>query len=117
MKKSVKKKWVAALNSGKYKQTTGALKNDNGFCCLGVLCDVYRKEKKKKLWETTDDGTCLMFSNGGTLPYKVQEWSGIKVRNPKTSVKKGGNRQTLADLNDIYKFNFKEIAKVIKRDF
>ena len=31
---------VAALRSGKYKQCTGALRKDDGFCCLGVACDV-----------------------------------------------------------------------------
>jgi hypothetical protein len=36
-----KKKWVAALRSGKYKQGKGGLRNQHGeFCCLGVACDV-----------------------------------------------------------------------------
>lgn len=29
-------KLVAALRSGKYKQTDGALKDGDGYCCLGV---------------------------------------------------------------------------------
>ena len=33
-------KWIAALESGKYPQTMGVLKNDEGYCCLGVLCTV-----------------------------------------------------------------------------
>lgn len=32
--------WVAALRSGEYEQTTGQLRSDTGFCCLGVACDV-----------------------------------------------------------------------------
>lgn len=32
--------WLAALESGKYAQTTGSLKDHEGYCCLGVLCDV-----------------------------------------------------------------------------
>lgn len=47
MKSDIKEKWVAALESGEYKQTTGRLtqKVDDEFsyCCLGVLskvCDV-----------------------------------------------------------------------------
>lgn len=41
MDKELKQKWVSALRSGKYKQTTETL-NDcgGGFCCLGVLLDV-----------------------------------------------------------------------------
>jgi hypothetical protein len=34
---------VAALRSGKYKQGRGYLKSQNGFCCLGVACDLYGK--------------------------------------------------------------------------
>lgn len=50
MIKSMKKKWVAALRSGKFKQTTGVLcQVDNrgrakGHCCLGVLCQVAKTE-------------------------------------------------------------------------
>lgn len=46
-------KWIAALRSGKYRQTTGELatevRYENGkkaykFCCLGVMCMVNRKK-------------------------------------------------------------------------
>lgn len=30
------KKWIAALDSGKYRQGSGALQSTFGFCCLGV---------------------------------------------------------------------------------
>lgn len=47
MKKELKEKWIAALESREYKQTTGALAFHDGpvneapsFCCLGVLCVV-----------------------------------------------------------------------------
>lgn len=44
MNQEIKKRWVAALRSGDYKQGTGALRNaDNKFCCLGVLCDLHSK--------------------------------------------------------------------------
>jgi hypothetical protein len=33
-------KWADALESGKYKQTAGVLKDNDGWCCLGVLCDI-----------------------------------------------------------------------------
>ncbi len=39
--KANRKLWVEALRSGKYRQTTGVLKDlAGGMCCLGVLCDV-----------------------------------------------------------------------------
>ena len=42
MPKALKKKWLAALRSGEYKQGQGLLYNpDNeSYCCLGVLCAV-----------------------------------------------------------------------------
>ena len=42
MDQELKAKWVAALRSGKYQQTTGMLRESesNGFCCLGVLLDI-----------------------------------------------------------------------------
>jgi hypothetical protein len=45
MKSALKSKWVAALRSGKYKQTKQTLKREEAdgsasFCCLGVLCEI-----------------------------------------------------------------------------
>lgn len=54
--KRVRRKWIAALRSGEYKQGTGMLRRRHkvysedrvGHCCLGVLCEVlgvkYREE-------------------------------------------------------------------------
>lgn len=34
--------WIAALRSGKYAPTRHRLKDENDkFCCLGVVCDIY----------------------------------------------------------------------------
>jgi hypothetical protein len=33
-------KWVEALESGRYKQGTGRLRDRDCYCCLGVLCDI-----------------------------------------------------------------------------
>lgn len=38
MNPDFKAKWVAALRSGQYPQICGALKDQHGYCCLGVLC-------------------------------------------------------------------------------
>jgi hypothetical protein len=35
-----KAKWLAALRGGSYKQTSGYLHTSEGFCCLGVACDL-----------------------------------------------------------------------------
>ena len=53
--KSFKKKWVAALRSGDYRQTKSYLCEDIshsetpelGFCCLGVACVVAKVDPKE----------------------------------------------------------------------
>ena len=37
---AIKKRWIEALRSGKYKQADGRLHDGKKFCCLGVLYDV-----------------------------------------------------------------------------
>lgn len=76
MEKKVKNDWVQALRSGKYKQTTGRLcrtkpkqkggtdetPQEGSYCCLGVLCKLYAREKhqrafihtKKRGWRFID---------------------------------------------------------------
>ena len=47
MDQQIKKSWIAALLSGKYKQGQGLLRRCNGedvFCCLGVLVDIVTPE-------------------------------------------------------------------------
>jgi hypothetical protein len=41
MNPELKTKWVKALRSGKFAQVEGYLKTENGFCCLGVLAEIY----------------------------------------------------------------------------
>ena len=92
MKKTVMKKWVKALRSGKFKQTKNRLKRTNAqgkvnHCCLGVLCELYNdemiKNKKEKLQETTQssyDEKQVTHSFDGiddVLPKKVMNWSGL----------------------------------------
>lgn len=47
--KSNIKKWCKALRSGKYKQTKRFLQDNNGFCCLGVACDIFINKKEQVL--------------------------------------------------------------------
>jgi hypothetical protein len=110
MKKSIMKKWVAALRSGEYKQCTGKLQKGNSFCCLGVLTDLYIAEKGFEAFDNNspdmqinDDGEL----KGMFLPGIVQKWAKIKDGNaplPDTS---------LTTLNDRGK-SFLEIAGIIE---
>lgn len=40
----IKASWTAALRSGKYPQVRGRLRTSEGFCCLGVYCDLAEPE-------------------------------------------------------------------------
>lgn len=50
------KQWVKALRSGDYLQTAGTLRDSTGFCCLGVIQDLYVKDGKGH-WEPEKAGT------------------------------------------------------------
>ncbi len=116
MKTRVKKLWVKALRSKKYKQGHGVLRDDNKsifgtkkdtrlYCCLGVLTDLYAKEKGIS-WSKAR-------GKGGTelTPRNVCKWAGLKVNDPEVTYK--GSNQTLSNLNDNGR-RFQTIAKVIE---
>lgn len=111
MNKTIKRKWISALKSGKYGQTREKLKSKNGtFCCLGVLCDIYAKEKNKK-WHTNEDDEKMMEmdDSDGSLPKSVMKWAGLNSGNPKI------NGHTLSEWNDQEEYKFKEIATLIEK--
>lgn len=37
-------KWLSALESGEFKQIHGVLKSHDGYCCLGVGCELFYSE-------------------------------------------------------------------------
>lgn len=51
MDKRLKARWVKALCSGKYQQTRKVLKDENGYCCLGVLHRVAMGEDPNQMWD------------------------------------------------------------------
>lgn len=118
MNKRIKTKWIKALLSGKYTQTSGALckeieGGEKGYCCLGILTDLYIKEKKLK-WENIN-GDIYFGDDGALLSDRVCNWSGIK--DSRGLFKKRNNHTNcLSALNDKGK-SFKEIAKVIQKYF
>lgn len=76
------RKWVAALRSGQYKQTTGVLSRGDKDCCLGVACKVFLHDNPLDLTvsQATRPGYSgvTMYDGAITgLPLKVQEWLGV----------------------------------------
>ena len=81
------KRWIAALRSSKYKQGYGYLVSGNKYCCLGVLCDVAKKEFG--IIKNISDFTFPKEGNWvGTLPISLTEYlyldGGVDGRDFKT---------------------------------
>lgn len=60
MKTEYKERLLAALKSGKYQHAKEFLRTSEGYCCLGVLCDITKDEfngKWKGDYTFTCDGT------------------------------------------------------------
>lgn len=53
----IKEKWITALESGEYPQTRSCLNDKNGFCCLGVLTDLFIKETGRGKWQCAPGAT------------------------------------------------------------
>jgi len=115
MKKEVAEKWVEALRSGKYNQSKGflhrTLEDNNGFCCLGVLCDISGLGH----WDTY--GSYEVYRTGSfvadiTLPYGVMLWAGMKD----ASGDREGKKLPLSTLND-NGYSFSRIADIIEKEW
>lgn len=123
MNSHVKELWVNALRSGKYAQTKGCLHNPQGYCCLGVLCDLYIQEDPfERTWNILTNDGCKVYrycldSNEETLPSSVMNWAELKNSNPMVTIvvnDEETEEQTLAELND-FGNDFVKIAELIEK--
>jgi hypothetical protein len=153
MKKTIMNKWVKALRSGKYKQCREKLCNVNGqtgeesFCCLGVLTDLYLKDRKqqkkgpgiknfntytkKDMDYEHDFSKWEVDGEEGCLPGEVAKWAGFNTITDdyKTGCFSNGKKEIdLAMLNDgglnpldyskkTPSKSFKQIADVIEKNY
>lgn len=111
MNSQVKQRWVKALRSGEYEQGRSALRSSsNGFCCLGVLCDVYAQDHDVE-WEK-DGFDLYTFDHANEyLPDSVRIWAELNDVNPSVSHK--NHIICLSDLNDTGR-TFDQIANIIE---
>lgn len=115
---AVKRKWLAALRSGKYNQTTGALYNpaDDGLCCLGVLCHI-EGASKEDMRHNGQPADIDMFTDA-LLDYDemtAEQASKYSNKAFSFSVKYKKKLTPLSVLNDQNKLTFKQIANIIER--
>lgn len=156
MKPEIKERWIAALESGEYAQTTGHLqiaKSDDekfpkGHCCLGVLCELAIQDgviSSREIPSCADGRTEVEYyavrldddmnevesddTSTSDLPVAVTRWAGFNDSNPEAFLtvaeypeidpeneltEDAGWYVSLAEMNDEYNFDFKQIAQVIK---
>ena len=131
MNPQVKEKWIDALRSGKYEQGSEKLRGVNGYCCLGVLCDLYSQEQNTE-WqfrgydENTNQTTDYWYfeEQSEFLPESVKEWAGLPACNPNVKVDVTGDDDEedwfyfdeIASLNDSG-YSFIQLSEIIQEQF
>jgi hypothetical protein len=106
MNPELKNSWLEALRSGNYKQSRLILRGRDGYCCLGVLCDLHPDVD----WIRNTSG-CAFYPFGvdegylGYLPDKASSWSGLTDE----------QQNILMIMNDDSK-SFEEIADYIEKN-
>ena len=109
----LRKDWIAALRSGDYRQGICWLKDQNTYCCLGVLCDIsglgvwrdFTDNSPDSSYETENE------SDFGCLPSKIAKLAGIDTNH---IVFYKGKPCTLTELNDQARLNFNQIADLLE---
>lgn len=107
-------KLVDALRYGEYKQTQKCLRDENGYCCLGVACDIYNKETGEGYWGAFNQFLSGPETEYQILTYTVRDWFGFCSKNPLVAL--AGTTEQLAALND-RGFSFAEIADLIEKEY
>jgi hypothetical protein len=129
MNPEVKQKWIDALRSGKYEQGSEKLRSVSGYCCLGVLCDLYAQEHDTQ-WEfrgyeeTNLQPMDYWYYEGESefLPESVMDWAGLESNNPKVRVDVEDNPDNdncfyldhIANVNDSCYYTFDDLSNLIK---
>lgn len=113
--------WLQALESGRYRQINGRLGSGNGYCCLGVACEILHArlgvEKAVRKFEEHEvegefDRHYFDFCSS-SLPSKVEQ--ALRMEYKDGEPKEGSKLQSLVSLNDVLGWSFQEIAAHIRK--
>lgn len=121
--------FVAALRSGKYRQTKGNLAEfdlrakKKKLCCLGVACEVAKANGLNV--EVRRDESNLYYYNGilTSLPPEVRDFYGFVDVNPALNVigteleSCGRGSLRAAVLNDDYNQSFRQLADLFEKTY
>lgn len=113
MNQRIKKLWIKALRSGKWKQGRAWLRIDGTrdgepeFCCLGVLCDLHSRAT-----DTAWKGRYYDQASA-TLPISVQQWAGIDDADPILAPRLRTRASTFNDNGKTFEFIADRIEKYL----
>lgn len=105
-------KWIAALRSGEFEQTTTYLTKDDRDCCLGVACKLFVAENPDGIAVVPVNNHVTYGGNDATLPDPVREWLGLADEEG-MFIGEDGRKQWLTVLNDRGR-TFEEIADIVE---
>jgi len=120
----IRNTWIPALRSGKYKQSSGFLRDRNNYyCCLGVACQLAVQEGVLNEPEIDADHNAYGYGaslNISTLPYAMTAFLGgvSSLGNIRIPDLEGNNYQvvvSLSQLNDHFGYSFNDIADVLEK--
>jgi len=115
---SLLNKWVKALRSGNYRQSTGYLRSEDEkgykYCCLGALCDITDSNRWTENGFWGDKNNCLNNCLNDVNPL-------YDILGPDGSIKdiNIGTRSYcwLTNINDHAGLSFSDIADIIEDQF
>lgn len=97
-------RWIKALKSGDFKQAHNELTNRNeGFCCMGVLCEIEGLPKKSSNYKFPCKDECNKVWHHFVPP---AGWLGLT----------GEQINKLAKLNDHWDWTLPQIARWIQKN-
>lgn len=130
------KDWLAALRSKNYHQANGALRDGDGYCCLGLFCEIVRTHVDG-VWSNSEDSagnSYFLMPNSpahlSALPFFLQDLLGFEsdigtfeitddllAKFPRLQESKDRHQScvsSLTSLNDKFGWSFEEIADLIE---
>ena len=108
---------VKALRSGDYDQTTGKLRDEDAYCCLGVACDLSGLGE----WAGNDYVVTALMRSWCNLPAEVADYYGFVTRDGDFEMEREREMEremeypSLVTLNDAGE-NFESIAQLIEEE-
>lgn len=110
MNPEVKQLWIEALP--RYTRGYGCLRENDCYCPLGVLCDLYPQKNWDLYCGETENRHYMMFGTDDVLPEKVAVWAGLDTTDP--SLEYDGYTAPIYELNDKEHIPLEELITLIR---